>query len=512
MGRGARAPWGGRGMRDAGPGGGGGGVTGVTSLNAATGPVKFHPIDTVLTVAALAALSSAAVDGYGLGSVVYVQSVGDWFGLKVSAAATDAITVVNATNRAGAQWTRLGLRNRAWEQRTTWLVDPQNGAASDENTGLAGAPLKTMFEVSRRLASAVLPSGQVTTVTLASDCANTDKVVWTWTVAPGAATSTGLVVVGTPTVVYTGSLTSPFVQQTTGNIAAANDNEMTDTAVAVSYTAAGLTGALLYQRTNSTACAWWPLKDLGAKTLRMSDALDATATTVIALGNGDTYTVSRLPKVYDQHFATLPGRIAYVKFQLCDDNSSESALPIISAKTDSPSIIFDRCSFSTGRLLANARLLNCGQYANCAMTAPGLVRVDGGARVTASALTVTNGCVLAGTATCHFQGSPINMSSQGNGGAVFAFYDCPAGAFTVVTGSAILNNIKGVGNAGPLINARDYSAMIGYNSVVQPPAVFGSIVSGSLYQCGNAQIPGTSSNAVPVTAELTTRGLGIVPF
>lgn len=487
----------------------------VTSVNGQAGDVTVASVVFANGVSTGAVqLASLGSSSYAEGQLAYVATLKATFDLEASTATTVPLVNFPATGKSGYEWVRKVGRNPTWEVRTSWIVDPQNGGASDENDGAgSGTPLQTLTELSRRLAGAVLANGATVAVSLASDCLNTDKPVWTFSVTPGAAAGTGLVITGTPTVIYTGSLTSPFVQQAQGSVATATDNEIADSAVATSFTAAGLVGSgLIYKRTNSTACYWYPLKDLGSKTLRISEPTNVTANGVTLIASGDTYTVSRLTKIYDQFFAVLPGRIAYVTFALLDDNTTQSANPIITAKADLQAVIYDRCTFSTARLLSNGRLLNCAMWANVGMTgASGVVRMDGGARISSSALTVTNACVIETTLVPQFQGCGINISSQGNGFGAIAIFDSLTG-LTIVTGSAEFNNIKGSGNTGPVVNARDYGAMIGYNSVTAPPATAGSIVSGSLYQCGNGAVAGTSSNAVPVTAEIPNRMLAIVPF
>ncbi len=214
---------------------------------------EFIKVDSVNTSGIkLSTLASAA---FNEGALAFVSTVGGYFGLKQSALTVDNITVVNATGKAGFQWCRLDMQSRFWLAKTTWFIDPQNVTANDENNGQAGGtPLKTFGELARRLYGsdvAITP-----TVNLLSDCVSTDtNVTFVGNLA--------LTIVGTPTVIYTGTV-SGYVAQALN--AAADDNQLTDSTIPVSYTASGLlANGILFQDT--TRGFWfYGAKDLGAKT------------------------------------------------------------------------------------------------------------------------------------------------------------------------------------------------------------------------------------------------------
>lgn len=493
---------------------------GVHSVNGLLGDVLVNGVATLDTVntsgAELSALPSASSTA---GALAWVVSVGAVFRLQQSVLTVDHITVETANGKAGYQWVRVDWFNRNWAAQTAYVVDGQNstGLASDENTGLTSAsPLLTLQEVSRRLAFATIATGVTINVTLLSSCLTTDKVLWTFGVQPGAAAGTGLVVTGTPTIIYTGTVTS-FAQQTPGPASSATDNQLVDSGIPVSYTASGLTGSgKLYQRTNGTAAWWFPLKDLGSKTLRMTDAVNVTSSSILALAANDTYTVSTLTKIYDQSF-TASGRVAYVKFVFCDDNSTTPATPQSTPKND-PNVVYDRCTFAATREIGNCRIMNCGFFgAATFITAPGIFRMDAGCFVGTGSSTVVSS-TLANidfvVLRIHFQGVSLFLNSTGNGVGDPAFYDTATDGLVVVTGGAEINSVSGVGNAGKMIRCSDYNAVIGYNSTTTPTLQVACSSDPLPIKCGDTAIPGTSiaAGALPLTAEITTRVLGVVPF
>jgi hypothetical protein len=489
---------------------------GVHSVNGLLGDVFINGVtsaDSVNTTGAK--LSSVAAANLTSGALAWVGTVGAPFMLRQGALTVDHITVETASGKAGYQWVRVDWFNRNWVAQTTYVVDGQNttGIASDENTGLSSAsPLLTLQEVSRRLAFATIPTGVTVNVTLLSSCLTTDKVLWTWGVQPGAASGTGVIVTGTPTVIYTGSVTG-FVQQVQGSTPTATDNELTDSAIPSSYTASGLVASgLIYQRTNGTAAWWFPLKDLGSKTLRMSDAVNAGGNTILALAVNDTYTVSTLPKVYDQNFTTT-SRVAYSTFVFVDDNSTTPATPQTVSKND-PNIVVDRSTFSTTREIGNAHLKNVRFGAAVFFeSSAGVVRFDCGAVAGVNAI-VGDGCTWGNLLNVHFQGGSLSFNGVGNSASTISFYDTVSDGLIIFNGNVSIQVIKGLGNAGKLLRASDYAAVIGYQTVVGAPVTPASSSDALPIQAGNPTNPGTSiaPAALPLTAQLALRGLGVVLF
>lgn len=133
----------------------------------------FLPIARVATIAAMQALT--------IGASTAVDSTGAlWTYEATGALPTDGITAVAATGLGAGQWWRgpTLIATQALAQ-TQWVLDPQNGAASDENTGLSSAsPLRSYGEILRRWGT-TLPklTAAAVTVTWLSDGLTTDGVV-----------------------------------------------------------------------------------------------------------------------------------------------------------------------------------------------------------------------------------------------------------------------------------------------------------------------------------------------
>jgi hypothetical protein len=285
--------------------GGGSGVAGVTSVNGLAGAVLLKPTIRVATVAGLAITPSADANGHTLGDIAWIDSVGDDFQLRTSALTVDGITVVAANGRAGCQWVRMGIRNPKWEAQATWAVDPQNSTAlaSDENTGLnAAAPLRSYAELARRLVNADLAASGVV-VSVLSNRVTTDNPSFTCRGQVGAIRFEGV-----PTTLFTGAITTwtPAVATT-----AADDNQLTDNSVPVSFTASGmLADGVLFKRTNGTAAYWYAAKDLGTKKIRTSTPVDLGGSG-IALANADTYVAQTLPTIGALRFPLMPIGVTY---------------------------------------------------------------------------------------------------------------------------------------------------------------------------------------------------------
>ena len=492
---------------------------GVHSVNGLLGDVFVNGVITADSVNTTGTkLSSIAAATLTAGALAWAITVGAPFRLQQSALTVDHITVETASGKAGYQWVRVDWFNRNWAAQTTYVVDGQNttGVASDENTGLSNAaPLLTLTELSRRLAFATIATGVAITAMLLSDCLTSDKPVWSFTVQQGAVAGVdGIFITGTPgTPIYTGSLTSPYVQQVQGSNATATDNEMTDAAIPASYTASGLVATgLIYQRTNGTALWWYPLKDLGAKTLRISDALTASGT-ITALVNGDTYMVSPLPKIYDQSFAGLgDDPVGRITMTFVDDRTA--TVPIANAAHSQAPRIYDRSTFSTVRQIYNFRLKNCACWGAVGAFGPGILRLDGGA-ILSGGLTIGGGCTINVSGTTHAQASPLSLNGPGHSVALWAGYDNATNpVFSVTRGYSALNNLKGKGNAGKLLRATDFDAAIGYNSSSAPPTTDASTSDPAPIQCGNTAVPGTSiaTALLPLVTQIPIRMLGVVTF
>lgn len=104
----------------------------------------------IVTLANIATLEALDDSAMGEGSIVYVASVRSyWQKFTREAVTIDGITSVPTKSSDGA-WIRLAVPSQTWAATTSWYISPTSG--NDENAGnVAGAPLKTAAELSRRL-------------------------------------------------------------------------------------------------------------------------------------------------------------------------------------------------------------------------------------------------------------------------------------------------------------------------------------------------------------------------
>lgn len=278
-----------------------GAVTGLTSLNGADGVVSYYPTVSAASLTQLAGIPATLAFGYDGGSLAWVETVGDFFGLRASTLTPDGITVINANSRSGFQWVRLNAPNPKWHARTTWYVDPASavGTASDENDGgTSAAPLASWKELARRLKGAYL-TGTVT-VNAQSNAVSGDDAHFEIQ-GSGLFAIQGRTFSTTP--VYSGTI-SGFTAQTDGP--AADDNQLADSGLPTSFTSSGLlANGIICKRTSGTAAYWYVAKDLGSKTARVSTPCDVNGTGVLALANGDTYAAYNLTQLRN---LTFPAR------------------------------------------------------------------------------------------------------------------------------------------------------------------------------------------------------------
>ncbi len=456
---------------------------GVHTVNGLLGDVLINTVQTLDSVNnGGAQLSSLASLNFGAGALAWVVSVGAFFVLQQSALSVDHLTVETASGKAGYQWLRVSMQNLKWQGQTAWTVDPQNGAASDENAGTGGSPLKTLTELSRRLAQAVIPSGTVVNVSLLSDCLNTDKPVWTFLVQEGSGSGDGLVVTGTPTVIYTGTIAT--ASSPAANVPSANDYEISDSGIPVSYTASGLIASgLSFKRTNSTALFWYGIKDLGSKTARISSPCTAAGVQT-ALSNGDTYTVSRLPKIYDQFFPVITeNRGGRMTFALCDDNSTTPGSG--SAPNVAAAFVHDRVTYSTSQVWTGGTFINCAWWANPSFAGQGFCRFTGEAVFVCTTVIVGNACAISSNGDMMFQGAQFGLTAGAHGlnNVGFSFYDCTTTPACLLASNGVGNAflyIRGSGNTVPMIKVSVFTGCTGS----APCTVDGSTSSGTVLVVG----------------------------
>jgi hypothetical protein len=176
---------------------------------------------------------------------------------------------------------------------------------SDGNPCTVALPCQTLTAVAAKLAWVQISTP--ITIAYAGTAVAGDTPVFTfvlsYAISYGATGVFPVQIIGTPTVLYTGSVTTS-TPITAG--ATTTDNEIADTAIPTSYTASGLLAkGVIFKRTSSTALYWFAAKDLGTKTLRISQPNNGLGFTDSNLAVNDTYTASSLPTVNQLTFATL---------------------------------------------------------------------------------------------------------------------------------------------------------------------------------------------------------------
>lgn len=196
----------------------------------------------------------------------------------------------------------------------TFFIDPVNGSDAVGNPGTSAATaLKTLHGANglkQRWWSAELTVN--TTVTVLGNIPATDIGAWNFTVKPGVTVTfigtlgatTGFGGAAIDNTLYTGSVTGFVAASLTQ---AADDIELTDAAIPVSYTASGLmVPGVIFRRTVTATRHWFAAKDLGAKTIRISaPMLNAAVDMNSSLAVGNAYSAFQLWTWPDQDFGAV---------------------------------------------------------------------------------------------------------------------------------------------------------------------------------------------------------------
>jgi hypothetical protein len=232
----------------------------------------------VANVAALQILDDTTIDD---GGVVSMKSVLDlWILDKSSALAVDNITVVLPSSGTG-RWIRLNIPNLTWQLQAIWYVNEATG--NDENTGASSlAPLATWDEYQRRVGEGPLTVSH--TVNLVGTITQDIDVNTIMDDGANAITLQGV----RSAALYSGSVTAKQAQ----NAATNTDLQITDAALPVSWTASGLVDKLCVLTSGPNAgAAGWIVRDMGAKTARITKFYDDTAGTYVEPAVGETFDV-----------------------------------------------------------------------------------------------------------------------------------------------------------------------------------------------------------------------------
>jgi hypothetical protein len=361
-----------------------------------------------------------------------------------------------------------------WLTRTAWSVDPSNstGLASDSNTGAdATHPLLTMAECAGRIYGNRYAVGSPCFVTVMSDMLAGQSAYFN-TVGVGAPGGTlgmpfanaFLNIVGTPTVIYTGTGTMTAPAQTA--LGAAGDNHFTDAAAP-----AFVTANRLWKRTNGTVAYFWPVKDLTGGVWGISQP--ASGSNQATLAGGDSWQILQLPVVRNLQFAPTADRLQY-SVALCNE-ASTSTQQRMSAR-----VFWQVCQFtSTSPILLGQDLYNCCDFQARFASAPGgwsgTTIVRGGLARGTMALP-NSGCLTfaasANLYTCVSAGSITTDVGTNLAEGHFAFYDTTTTMFSMVRslGRIWINSLGGARNTGQICNIAGAGAVAVFSSTGPPAA------------------------------------------
>ena len=373
----------------------------------------------VANIAALAALSAA---NFPIGnSWCWVDTVGAWFSLQISALATTPTTVITASGLGGAQWLRMNWINPVWQAVTSWTVNTATG--NDEAAGTVGAPLLTLSELARRIAWAQITAALTVSITGAPT--GPDKPFFTFlvnTVAGGFVTFNFV-----PTTIYTGTVTT-YTAQTPAP--STDDPELKDTGITGgSFTAAGLMAAgVLGSTTTGASRTFFFAKDLGTTTARLH--VPYTGSADGSLTNGQGYKAQQLTTITQMRFL----------------EQTPEAIEISNALIPSGTAWNDLSVFFVNCWVVNA---NTGPipFLNCAFSGNGNFQ---GSAPSASQL-IFNSCMFRGTGHGQFlifgsSNASMNFSTTLQG----AWLLFQTGTTIVITGDVRAYDYTGGAGTAPL--------------------------------------------------------------
>lgn len=453
-------------------------------------PISFAAGDTfdvVLTqpiAAEGAAPFTATLEGPAGGSSLFVGFGAGVAGPTAVGSGGSSATARRSDQTAAAYRSDLPLS-------ATWFIDTVNGSDGPTNGGTTAATaLLTWGELRRRWWGAEIT--QDTTVTVMGDANAADVGAWHFKIREGFTVTfqgslgavTGFGGAAIDNTVHSGTVTA-FTAATAGP--AADDTEMTDGGLAVSFTASGMLAAgVLFKRTNSTALYWFGLKDLGAKTLRITPPmLNSGVLLSAALAVNDTYDAYQLWKVYDQDFGAEARRVIYLNL---DDEGANNQFthPGLAVRRQRIWMGSNRA----GVLLGNQQLnvMFASSAATCLVQPTNVLPtqiIGGGARGDGTQNLTFFG-VMGFGGTFVSQGVQIGtndaayMSVEGG----LAIHDCTVPMMQATGGSRIAfpnsgGLLSGKGNSGKIFNIVHMSGVSWSDTTVKPPFVTGSTSDGS---------------------------------
>lgn len=273
-------------------------------------------------------LGSVPISHLENGAIRFVKTFRSFFRLDATNSdgwTADGISYIGAMGGVG-MWVRLPIADPYWATQTAWYIDPAGtnptaggAAGDDEASGLTAlAPIKSVAEWRRRIQGAVFTGTTRIVIHALSASAVVDDGQFHGFTTELTAT-TAVVIVGTPTVVGTGTITSyvPYAGNVRGKI--------TDSAIPASWTASGFvsttSASRFIRKAGGGIVPYAPLvKDLGAKTIQMGivsnwDETNTSAVTFTETNftNGDSYEVVSMPR-----WPTLRSQWGNVRYQCLD--------------------------------------------------------------------------------------------------------------------------------------------------------------------------------------------------
>lgn len=414
--------------------------------------------------------------------------------------AGSASTVGHSDQTAAAYRSDLPLASAYW-------IDPVNGSDAASNPGTSSATaLKTLQELKRRWWGAEISVS--TTINLLGNTPSTDVGAWFFTILPTARVTllgslgptTGFGGAAIDNTLYSGTVTG---YAACSNAPSATDNELTDSAIPVSYTASGLLAkGVGFKRTSSTDLRWWAMSDLGSKTLRVSTPqLSSTVQLNNALTVGDAYSAYSLWTVFNQDWGVNYTRVRY------DTVNNQGTTTEAPGTSNEQFHGWVNCSLKTVAL----------QFVNCCMdcTAGGFLsgsaEPQGFASISGLFLgTGASGCVLQGffemgplwTQGCQLNFDDGRVSFPGSSIGVcdctipnFSFAGTAQMAFIQNT---IGNGLVGKGNTSKLLSLSVGPSTCYYgNSSAFPPFFAGSTSDPNPITLGQTSYPVSALPAQP---------------
>jgi len=437
---------------------------------------------TMLTVTNIAAL--AAVDEAPLTNGVSVSMLSlmcQWQLDKTATDAPDGITII-ATLSGTGRWFRIPGGSVVWRKQLTWKIDQHPGVGKDENVGSLASPLATWDEFRRRH-GAVLGSGVTVTVTLDGPAG-----VFTGDINVDMFLANGetLVIKGTQTVLYTGSVTA----YQAWNPALTHECEITDTAIPVSWTASGLIDHQIVMTNGANVgAATFATLDLTGKKCRTHWFYDPATNAKVEPIVTSTFTVCSCTAVGNVYIGTgLDGLVKLQNLYISSLGTDASIYSVINCKVIA-STQFGGAQYWHGGMANGAqRAWNGLIYPSATITKSGYWEVAVGAAmdVVGVGLFQTDSYVQADP------GASVKFSTS------VAFFDCTASEQIQLQQDSFVNVtalLWGTGNASPYAIRIDADGCFSCATVggAHAPTIAGRIT-------GDANVGGTSKSFADITA------------